>query len=85
MFEEAEVCFVFTLNAEEQVALPHVPSSIATTWSGIRESNSSSLLGRQEHYHYANPAYVSSIALLRFVVKPLQVIQVFPLVHSVFW
>jgi hypothetical protein len=27
-----------------------------STWSGLRESNPSSWLGKPEHYHYAKPA-----------------------------
>src|SRR5262245_35687833 len=29
-------------------------------WSGLRESNPSSWLGKPEHYHYAKPAFVKA-------------------------
>ena len=29
-------------------------------WSGLRESNPSSWLGKPEHYHYAKPAFSHS-------------------------
>ena len=39
---------------------------LSSGWSGRRESNPPSQLGRLEHYHYATPAWVASAALPRF-------------------
>ena len=33
-------------------------------WSGVRESNPPSWLGKPEHYHYANPANGSDFGIL---------------------
>ena len=32
-------------------------ASVSEGWSGLRESNPSSWLGKPEHYHYAKPAF----------------------------
>ena len=42
-----------------------------TEWSGLRESDPSSWLGKPEHYHYAKPACWKSYCITRLLSTTL--------------